>query len=238
MIIVRNLSMVYGARGVLADVSFDGRPGTITSIVGRTGCGKSTLLQILAGLRTPSFGSFQCGPHVTYVSQRIALLPWRTAFNNMAIPLEVHGQLTDGNVTRLRALAHEYGIGDAMGLRPDQLSGGMRQIVAILRAFVSPASVLLLDEPFTAIDYPLRIKLEDALVRHSRDTNAATLLVTHDLEEALAVSDRIVVLAERPARVVENCEVAFFRAADSSLGARATSGFVPRLARLLALLKS
>lgn len=210
---VRNLSLTYhsnlGETLALDDISFDVKQGEFISIVGPSGCGKTTILSILAGLLAPSSGTVlvndeapktknsQCG----YMFQRDNLLPWRTIEKNVLIGLEIQGKNTPENKTRALSLLDKYGLGEFKRKRPDELSGGMRQRVALIRTLALNPSILLLDEPFSALDYQTRLNVCDDVANIIKLEKKTALLVTHDLQEAISMSNRIFVLTKRPANI-------------------------------------
>lgn len=206
---VRGVSLGYGAAPVLAGLWLDFPAGEVTGLLGRSGCGKSTLLRALAGLHEFSAGelwrngepvptSSQRG-RVGFVPQRPALLPWRTVLGNLGLGAEVRGQSQDRGAAL--ELLSRFGLAHTATLYPHQLSGGMVQRVAILRAVLTGAEVLLLDEPFSALDALTRQDVQDWLRGVQRSFRPTTVLVTHDVREAAALCDRLAVLSGRPARV-------------------------------------
>lgn len=210
MIEIQHVSHAYGRLPVLSDVTFSVAPGEFVSVLGPSGCGKTTLLKIVSGLVSPASGTVSLhgdpvsGPRpagsLGFVFQRPALLPWRTARQNVALPLELHrnhaNQARDP-VEVLRMLGLE-GFEDT---RPHELSGGMQHRVALARALVFSPPVLLMDEPFSALDELLRERLDTEVLELTERLNQTVLFVTHSVSEAVLLSDRIVVLSERPAQV-------------------------------------
>jgi NitT/TauT family transport system ATP-binding protein len=200
----------FGAVEALRDVSLRVAPGEIVALVGPSGCGKSTLLELVCGLGEPDSGTVRSGA-AALMPQRDALLPWLSALDNAALALRVAG------VPRAaaRARAHEhfaaFGLEGFERARPAALSGGMRQRVAFLRTLLAGRPVLCLDEPFGALDALTRLQMQrwlaDALAREPR----TVLLVTHDVEEAALLADRVVLLSPRPGRIVETLDVALPR---------------------------
>ncbi len=186
-------------------------PGQFVSLVGPSGSGKTTLLNILAGLLTPTRGEVTItgenpagsgSPVVGYMTQHDTLLPWRTALKNVAFPLELAGVPKKDRLARAGALLDRVGLADFGGHYPYQLSGGMRQRVSLARALIYGPPVLLLDEPFGALDSTTRLALHQVLLEVANDLGTTVLLVTHDLAEAVSLSDRVLALAPRPGRVV------------------------------------
>ena len=210
---VRGLSHAFASDTAVVEalrgISLDIPAGQFVSLVGKSGCGKSTLLNILAGLLTPTSGEITVHgsglpglPNRGYITQDTRLLPWRTALQNVALPLELHGVGRRERLERARRLLERVGLGDALDQRPDQLSGGMRQRVAIAQALVYEPAVLLMDEPFGALDVWTRESLHDLLLDVQAELGTTAILVTHDVGEAVSLSDRIVTLAPRPGRIL------------------------------------
>ena len=213
MIQLLHAAFVYqspdGEVEALRDVSFDVREGEFCSIVGPSGCGKSTLLSALAGLERLSGGSLEldgepvCGPSrkVGFMPQRDQLFEWRSIWGNVTLGLTVRGENTPQRQAHVRELLERYGLADFAQKRPSQLSGGMRQRCALIRTLAAQPKVLLLDEPFSALDYQTRLAVSADIYRIIRQEGKTALLVTHDISEAISLSDRVVVLSHRPAVV-------------------------------------
>jgi NitT/TauT family transport system ATP-binding protein len=180
--------------------------GEFIAILGPSGCGKSTLLRIIAGLDSPTSGSinWDANPKIAYVFQDAHLLPWRNVMMNVALPLELLGVGRDERLTAAELAIKQVGLGDAMGRFPNQLSGGMRMRVSLARALVTEPSVLLLDEPFAALDEITRQKLDEQLRELWAHTGMTVIFVTHSTNEAVFLADRAVVLTARPAQLVRD----------------------------------
>ena len=176
--------------------------GSFVSVVGPSGCGKSTLLHLLAGLAAPDRGTASVQGRAAYMPQGDALLPWRRALANAALGAEIRGVPPAEARASARALFDRFGLQGFEASWPSQLSGGMRQRLALLRTFLTPADALLLDEPFGALDAITRRSFQQWLEGVWMEDGRTVVLVTHDVEEALLLSDRVVVLSPRPARVV------------------------------------
>lgn len=208
-------------------------PGEFVSLVGPSGCGKTTLLSIIAGLMKPTkgeafvYGRKVDGPtaEVGYMLQQDYLFPWRTIFENASIGLELTGRLDQEHLARTGALLEEMGLSDARNLYPQQLSGGMRQRVALVRTLTTDPGILLLDEPFSALDYQTKLQLEDLIAGTLREKNKTAVLVTHDLSEAAAVSDRVIVLGSRPGKIRKSFDVPEHIRSARPLIAREQTGF-------------
>jgi NitT/TauT family transport system ATP-binding protein len=178
-------------------------PGEFLAILGPSGCGKSTLLRIIAGLDRPSAGrvSLEQGAKIAYVFQDAHLLPWRTVLKNVALPLELMGAGKSQRLAAAEAALHQVGLSDSLHRYPNQLSGGMRMRVSLARALVIDPTLLLLDEPFAALDEITRQKLDEQLRRLWLQRGLTVLFVTHSTGEAVFLADRAVVLTSRPARI-------------------------------------
>jgi NitT/TauT family transport system ATP-binding protein len=218
-----------GARGsvvrALVDVDLHVEDGELVSLVGASGCGKSTLLAIAAGLVDPTEGAVLVdGRHVTgpgpdrgLVFQGYSLYPWRTVTENVAFGLELKGLKRPAIASRVAEYLSVMGLSDFAGALPRQLSGGMQQRVAIARALATEPSVLLFDEPFGALDSQTRASMRDFVVQVQAETGATILMVTHDVEEAVYLSNRVYVLSSRPGQVAAELAVPFGRGRDRSL---------------------
>ncbi|MCW0212642.1 MAG: ABC transporter ATP-binding protein [Pseudonocardia sp.] len=221
-IVVDGLSVSYGALRVLDDVSFDVAPGEFVSVIGPSGCGKSTLFTVLAGLRAPDEGQVlvdgaPAGRETFgYMPQKDLLFPWRTVLDNTTLGLEVGGMRRRDARAKAGELFAPFGLAGFERSRPGELSGGMRQRAALLRTVVQDREVLLLDEPFGALDSLTRTAMQEWLEEVRARYGWTVLLITHDIREAVFLSDRVLVLSPRPARVHRevSVELARPRAAD------------------------
>jgi NitT/TauT family transport system ATP-binding protein len=198
-----------GAQLAVEQIDLTLKAGEFVSIVGPSGCGKSTLLSIISGLLQPTSGTVTaCGEPVTspstkvgYMLQQDYLFPWRTILDNAVIGLELTGKRTKEAEARVRRLLADLGLADTEKRYPSQLSGGMRQRVALVRTLAVEPELLLLDEPFSALDYQIKLQLEDLVWTTLKARGTSALLVTHDIGEAIAMSDRVVVMDARPGRI-------------------------------------
>ncbi|SMF86502.1 NitT/TauT family transport system ATP-binding protein [Paenibacillus uliginis N3/975] len=216
---LRNIAHVYvtdrEASLAVEGIQLKVLPGEFISLVGPSGCGKTTILSIIAGLLQPSRGEAKVyghtvngpSPEVGYMLQQDYLFPWRTILDNTLIGLELTDRLTDESRYNTVELLKEMGLGASISLYPQQLSGGMRQRVALVRTLSTDPGLLLLDEPFSALDYQTKLQLEDLIVETLHDRNKTAILVTHDLSEAIAMSDRVVLLNRNPGRIHRTFEV-------------------------------
>jgi NitT/TauT family transport system ATP-binding protein len=221
-----------GNNRVLAGVDLKVKAGEIAVIIGPSGCGKSTLLNLVAGVLTPNRGRIECfgspvnglNRRVAYMTQRDTLLPWRSSIDNAALPLEIKGVPRKERRARARVELDRLGLGNFTNHKPHQLSGGMRSRLSLARALLTDTDVLLMDEPFAAIDALLRIKLQQLLVDVWSETHKTILYVTHDLNEAISLAHRIFVmghgkvLTTRTVDVPHPRDVARFRASDFARG--------------------
>lgn len=202
-----NISMHYhtkqGETVALQDVNFSVSEGEFVAIIGPSGCGKTTLLSLAAGLLTPTHGKVVTdGGTLGYMLQKDELFPWRTIEKNIFLPLEIKRSDTPENRTRALGLAEKYGLKQFLKSYPSALSGGMRQRAALIRTLAVDPDILLLDEPFSALDYQTRLAVCDDVYKIIRSEKKTALLITHDISEAISVADKIFVLSKRPAHVV------------------------------------
>lgn len=204
---LHNVHKSFGELEVLRDITFDVRDGEFVSLIGPSGAGKSTLFNIIAGLDTPTSGTVEVG-EVAYMPQKDALFPWRTIEQNCALGLEVQGVKRKDALAKVRAWFPDFGLEGFEKSHPFELSGGMRQRAALLRTVVQEKGLLLLDEPFGALDSLTRNSLQTWLKQMWQEHSWTALLITHDVREAITLSDRIVVLSQRPATVLEIIDVA------------------------------
>ncbi len=203
---LRAVSKLYGhgreAAPALDRVSFDVRAGEFVCLVGASGCGKSTILNLIAGLERPSTGTIELGgERATLMFQDAALFPWLTVEQNVAFPLKMRRVAAGERRERVAALLRMVHLDGFGAKRPHQLSGGMRQRVALARALARGASVLLMDEPFGALDAMMRDLLHDEIERLWREAELTVVFVTHNVREAVRLGDRVLVLSSRPGRL-------------------------------------
>lgn len=202
-----NVSMHYhskqGETIALQEVNFSVSEGEFVAIIGPSGCGKTTLLSLAAGLLSPTKGKVVTdGSSFGYMLQRDELFPWRTIEKNIFLPLEIKRSNTEQHRQRALALAEKYGLSQFLKNYPAALSGGMRQRAALIRTLSVDPDILLLDEPFSALDYQTRLSVCDDVYKIIREERKTALLITHDISEAISVADKIFVLSRRPARVI------------------------------------
>lgn len=207
---IRDLSHVYhsktGETPALTQIHFDLLSGEFAAIVGPSGCGKSTLLDLIAGLIPVQQGEilYPSAPHppvIGYMLQKDHLLEYRTIYKNILLGLEIQQQCTPKNIAYVLSLMEQYDIADFANAYPRELSGGMRQRAALIRTLATHPDFLLLDEPFSALDYQTRLEVSSDIGKIIREQGLTALLVTHDLSEAISIADRIIVLGKRPGSI-------------------------------------
>lgn len=210
---IKNISKMYQAKNgeieALKDINFTVDNGEFVSIIGPSGCGKSTLLSIIAGLEEKTSGKLYIDGEesngitskIGYMLQKDSLLEWRSIYKNVIFGLEIKKINTPENIKYVEELLKKYHLYEFKDKYPSQLSGGMRQRVALIRTLAIKPKILLLDEAFSAIDYQTRLMVTKDIYNIIKNENVTTLMVTHDISEAISMSDRIVVLSERPATV-------------------------------------
>ena len=211
---LQNLSLSYhtmeGEVAALSDISFSVREGEFVAVVGPSGCGKSTILNLISGLLPIEKGeiffrgeklSKDSPLNIGYMLQKDHLFEWRTVYKNIILGLEIRRQMTPENLARADALIDQYGLSSFRDARPSQLSGGMRQRAALIRTMVLDPDLMLLDEPFSALDYQTRLSVAVDIGTILRSAGKTAILVTHDISEAVSMADRVIVLSSRPARI-------------------------------------
>jgi len=231
-----------GAFEALAPVTLNISQGRFVSLIGPSGCGKSTIFNIVAGLLEPSSGRVLIDGadatgtigRVGYMLQKDLLLPWRTVLDNVILGMEIQGVPLRDARARALPLLRRYGLAGFEYLYPSALSGGMRQRAALLRTLLFDTDVILLDEPFGALDAQTKLQMQEWLLQLWSDFGKTVVFVTHDIEEAIYLSDEVHVMATRPGRIVESIPVAIARPRARS--ATLTPGFIAIKERCLALL--
>lgn len=218
----------------LRDVNFTVKEGEMVSLVGPSGCGKSTLLSLISGMSLPNEGEIRLfgkevkepSPRVGYMLQHDHLFAWRDVLHNVLVGAEIRGMNCKDACTRALELLDRYGLKEFSHYTPGQLSGGMRQRVALIRTLVAQPDLLILDEPFSALDYQTRLRLSDEIWGILRDQGKTAILVTHDLSEAISMSDRVLVMSERPGTIKSEHRIQFFSGErPPPLLARQTTGY-------------
>ena len=207
-----------GETSALSDLSFSIQSGEFVAIVGPSGCGKSTLLSLICGLMQPESGEILLNGiplnHISiqwigYMLQHDHLLEWRTIYRNVILGPEITGTLTKLKKEKARKLLAQYGLAQFSNSRPSELSGGMRQRAALIRTLLPDPQLLLLDEPFSALDYQTRLSVSNDIGQIIRNSGKTAILVTHDLSEAISLADRIIILSRRPATVQSVLRLSF-----------------------------
>ncbi len=200
-----------GETHALDHISFFVKSGEFVAIVGPSGCGKSTLLSLMCKLLEPESGSIFINGrlldahedfHIGYMPQKDQLFEWRNIYRNVTLGLEIQHKMTEENLAYAARLMKEYGLWDFRNVKPSQLSGGMRQRGALIRTLVRKPELLLLDEPFSALDYQTRLTVGDDIHRIIKKEHKTAVLVTHDLSEAVSMADKVLVLSKRPAKIL------------------------------------
>lgn len=204
---IKNLKKIYHTKQneILAveNFSYSLKEGEFVSIVGPSGCGKSTILSILCGLLEKSDGEIEMNPNTKlgYMLQNDSLFDFRTILENCLLGLEIRHELTEDNKKYVIHLLETYGLKDFINSYPENLSGGMRQRVALIRTLACKPDILLLDEPFSALDYQSRLAVSDDVYKILKKEKKSAIMVTHDLAEAISMSDKVIVLTERPSKI-------------------------------------
>ena len=210
---VKNICKTYQAQNgeieALKDINFSVKQGEYISIIGPSGCGKSTLLSIIAGLENKTSGEIYVNGKIGYMLQKDNLLEWRTIYKNVLLGLEIQKSLTPQNKEYVVELLKKYGLYEFKDKYPRQLSGGMRQRVALIRTLAIRPKVLLLDEAFSALDYQTRLMVTEDIYKILKNENITALMVTHDISEAISMSNRVIVLTHRPATVKKIYDIDF-----------------------------
>lgn len=218
-----------GETQAIRQLSFQIKEGEFVAIVGPSGCGKSTILSLISGILEPEEGKIvfkgKKRPRIGYMLQRDHLFPWRSIWENCVLGLEIQKELTPDKTAYAEYLLKEYGLWDARNKKPDELSGGMRQRAALIRTLVLHPDLFLLDEPFSALDFQTRIEVSDDIASIIRESGKTVVLITHDLQEAISLSDRILVLSNRPAHVIRDMPVLFSNGRKGTLEARSAPEF-------------
>lgn len=222
-----------GETKALEDVSFSVSEGEFIAIVGPSGCGKSTLLSIICGILKPEKGVIkmngknlkQSTTNIGYMLQHDHLFEWRTVYHNVLLGLEVQHMLSAKTRKKALELLEQYGLQQFKNSRPSQLSGGMRQRVALIRTLVLEPELLLLDEPFSALDYQTRLTVGNDIGQILKHEHKTAILVTHDLSEAVSLADRVLILTPRPATISKIVDISFELENDTPMHRRNASKF-------------
>ena len=211
---IKNLKKIYHTKNketlAIKDISFSVNDQEFISLVGPSGCGKSTILTILAGIIKDYDGEIKYNkekPKIGYMLQEDSLFPWRTVLENACLGLEIKKELNHETKQRVINLLNKYGLEEFINSYPDTLSGGLKQRVALIRTLAMNPDILLLDEPFSALDYRTRLSLSDDLKSIIKQEEKTAIMVTHDITEAISMSDRIIIISERPGTIKEIVDI-------------------------------
>ncbi len=213
-----------GETKALENISFSVDPGEFIAIVGPSGCGKSTLLSMIAGLIYPESGSISLNgapiasarARIGYMLQKDHLFEWRTVLSNILLGLEIQHRMDETSKAKAMQMLKTYGLDSFAQSRPSQLSGGMRQRAALIRTLVLEPDLLLLDEPFSALDYQTRLSVADDIWKIIKHEKKTAILVTHDLSEAVSMADRILILSARPGHLIDDLSITFENLTEDS----------------------
>lgn len=217
----------------LSDITFQVSEGEFLAIVGPSGCGKTTLLSLIAGLLKPDEGTIYINGsdakdsnlNIGYMLQKDHLLDWRTTLKNVTLGLEIQKKYTDQSFLMINHMLETYGLMGFKNAKPKELSGGMRQRAALIRTLLLQPDILLLDEPFSALDYQTRLEVSDDICKIIRREKKTAILITHDISEAISIADRIIVLTGRPASIKNMIDIKLTKSDDSPLHARSAPEF-------------
>ncbi len=214
-----------GTIDVLKNINIEVEKGEIVSIIGPSGSGKSTILNIISGLLEPTSGTVFVKGELGYMFQKDHLLEWRNIWDNVKIGLEIRKEENEKTLEKIKQLLEKYGLIDFIYNYPHELSGGMRQRIALIRTLAIEPALLLLDEAFSALDYQTRLMVSDDVYKIIKDTNTSAILVTHDITEAISMSDKIIVLSKRPASVLKVHQLEFDGEFESPFKRRTSDKF-------------
>ncbi len=238
---LRDVSYSYhnlkGETPALSHINLQVSEGSFVAVVGPSGCGKSTLLSLIAGLLPPEDGEIlyrglsskdycpDSALKIGYMLQRDHLFEWRTVYQNLILGLELTHSLTKENTDYILKLLHDYGLYSFKDKKPSELSGGMRQRAALIRTMAIRPDLLLLDEPFSALDFQTRLFVSADIANIIRETGKTALLITHDLSEAITLADRVIVLSKRPASVKREMSILYEISREDPLAIRSTAAY-------------
>lgn len=212
-VVLKNISKSYynqkGTLDVIEDLSLEVKEGEIIAIVGPSGTGKSTILNIIAGLVEKTSGELLVDGKIGYMFQHDLLFDWTTVYKNLFIGLEIKNKVTEEDKEKALKLLEKYELLDFKSSLPNELSGGMRQRVSLIRTLMINPDILLLDEPFSALDAQTRIKISNDVYNSIKEQKLTAILVTHDITEAVSLADRVIILSKRPAKVIKEYQINF-----------------------------
>lgn len=228
-----NYHTINAETEALKDISFSVSHGEFVSIVGPSGCGKSTILNIIASLFSPSKGEVLVDNNklsdtplkIGYMFQKDQLFEWLTVWDNVLLGLKIQHKISEESKEKVKKLLIQYNLWDFKDHHPSQLSGGMRQRVALIRTLAIDPNILLLDEPFSALDYQSRLKASDEIYKIIKQENRTAIMVTHDISEAISMSNRVIVLSKRPATIKKIVPIELCNQCESPLKCREHPNF-------------
>lgn len=227
---IKNVSREFESKDgsvlALENIDLDIQEGDIVAIIGPSGCGKSTLLNIIAGLDECTSGRIDFSmsePVISYMLQSDALLPWRSVIDNATIGLEINKKKNKESLARVEKMLIDYGLEDFMDKKPNSLSGGMKQRVALVRSLAVEPDILLLDEPFSALDYYTRLNISGYVHDMIKQSGKTAIIITHDIQEAISLGDKVAVLSGRPSHIKNVYDVDLV--GETILEKRSTSEF-------------
>ncbi len=231
--ITKNYQDLDGETLAISDFSYTFQKGHFVSIVGPSGCGKSTLLSIISGLEKQTSGTISIDSSIPsksnytigYMLQKDYLLDWRTVYKNILLGLEIRHMLSHESIAYVNALLEKYELRDFKDKYPSQLSGGMRQRVALIRTLATNPSILLLDEAFSALDYQTRLSVTEDVYRIIKAEGKTTIMVTHDIPESISMSDEVIVLTHRPSKIKNIHTITFDMENRTPINCRETPEF-------------
>lgn len=231
--IVMNYHSIDTLTTAIENITFNVLDGEFLSIVGPSGCGKSTLLNIIAGLLKPSNGEVYIdqelntsfSPKIGYMFQKDQLFDWLSVLDNVLLGLKIQHKINDETKGKVTEMLKSYGLSDFMNHYPNELSGGMRQKVALIRTLALNPEVLLLDEPFSALDYQTRLNISDEIFSIIKKEKKTVIMVTHDISEAISMSNRVIVLTKRPSHISRIFDITFSEQYNSPLKSRKAKEF-------------
>ena len=213
ILVIKNVGLLYESKReeteAIKNLNFSVKSGEFVAIVGPSGCGKTTLLSLISGILKQTSGEVllngkspsNANEYIGYMFQKDQLFEWRSILKNILLGLEIKGKITENQIKIAQNLAKKYGLFDFLHKKPKELSGGMRQRVALIRTLILNPNLLLLDEPFSALDYQTRLSVCDDVASIIKNEKKTAVLVTHDISEAISMADRVIVLSQRPATV-------------------------------------
>ncbi|MCM1989210.1 ABC transporter ATP-binding protein [Oceanirhabdus seepicola] len=232
-----NINMIFFNKKsenlVLKDINFQAKNEDFIAIVGPSGCGKSTILNIIAGLITPTFGSANldneeikdCNNKIAYMFQSDHLFPWLSVWNNVTLGLKIQKKYNKSNIEFIENLLKKYDLIDYKSYYPNEISGGMKQKVALIRTLALNPELLLLDEPFSALDYQTRLKIGDEVYKIIKEEKKTAIIVTHDIPEAISLSNKVLILSKNPACIKAAIDIEFPEEFQSPLQRRKSPMF-------------